>query len=118
MTFISLSCLKFEDRKEISRSRVSKKDSQYNSQTKKDKRKNNDLQNTTQKSKDWTTRTPLKTEWTRVVKIDQQFLLDDKSWTGQVGRYCDYDKTEYIRGNHWNGYTETVNDVMMSIVKL
>ena len=38
---------KLEDTKEVSRSRKSKKDRQYNGQKKKENRTNNDLQNTT-----------------------------------------------------------------------
>jgi hypothetical protein len=48
---------KFEDIKEVFRSRKSKKVRQYNGQRKKDKMTNNNLQNTTQKTKDRAMRT-------------------------------------------------------------
>ena len=44
---------KLVDTKEVTRSRKSKKDRQYNDQKKKGNRTNNDLHNTTQKIQDW-----------------------------------------------------------------
>ena len=51
----------FEEKREVIRSRKSKKDRQNNGQKKKDKRTNNNLKNITHKTKDRVTWTPQKT---------------------------------------------------------
>jgi hypothetical protein len=66
----------FEEKKEVIRSRKSKKDRQHNGQKKKDKRTNNNLQNIAHKTKDRVTWTPQKTlEWTPVLQKGKLFLL-------------------------------------------